>query len=64
MIDIIEVIEKLAEAEEVLYYYKKQHPDDAIIAEAHAENRQTLEKVWRHAKELEEADQTTPSRQA
>lgn len=29
MIDINEVIEKLSEAEEILYYYKLQHPDDA-----------------------------------
>ena len=53
MIDINEVIEKLAEAEEILYYYKNQHPDNATAAEAHAENRATLEKVYRHAKQLE-----------
>lgn len=63
MIDIEEVIEKLAEAEEILYYYKNQHPDDATAAEAHAENRATLEKVYKHAQQLE-ARQTTTSREA
>ena len=58
MIDINEVIEKLAEAEEILFYYKNQHPDDATAAEAHAENRATLEKVYAHAR------QTTTSRKA
>lgn len=53
MIDINEVIEKLAEAEEILYYYKNQHPDDATAAETHAENRATLEKVYKHAQQLE-----------
>lgn len=60
MIDIEEVIEKLSEAEEILFYYKNQHPDDATAAEAHAENRATLEKVYRHAKQLE----ATTSREA
>lgn len=66
MIDINEVIEKLAEAEEILYYYKLQHPDDATAAEAHAENRATLERVYAHAKQLEKANagQTTTSREA
>ena len=64
MIELSEVIEKLAEAEEILYYYKLQNPDDATAAEAHAQNRATLEKVYRHAKQLEEAEQTTTSRDA
>lgn len=64
MIDIEEVVEKLAEAEEILFYYKNQHPDDTTAAEAHAENRATLEKIYKHMKQLEKAGQTTTSREA
>ena len=53
MIDIEEVIEKLAEAEEICYYYKIQNPEDDTAKVVHSAVRAALETIWKHSKQKE-----------